>query len=246
MRPLQAGAGVGVESADLGTIVVTVVAAALLVVLGLRVAYLAVRTRAIVPSAQAALWEYFGFAGAVAALYGLVAIGGFVAGRALPSLPGLLLALALCVALAMREAYYTARLSNAEVDRLGDFHLRRGVEASFVGVVLATAVGPLLRPGAPFAVLAALAGVAVVAYGLAFQHRRTATVGTSGTFADSLVRHSVPVLVFAGGALAAPVLALGPTSDLLASAIVGVFLLVAATSLLPVAIKLDQHRSAHR
>lgn len=233
------------QSDDVGTAVVTVVGAALLLVLGLWLTYLALRTRASVPSAQAALWEYFGFVGIVGAVSGAAILFARWLSASVPFRSGLLLAFALCVAFAMREAYYNATLANAEIDRLGDHHLRRSVEVAFVGLVLVTAVGPIVRPSAAFTVLAALAGVAVVAYGLAFQHRRTSAVATRGTVIDSLARHSVPVLVFAGGAVVSPALALGATSEPVARAVGGVFVLVAATSLLPVAIKLDQHRSAH-
>lgn len=234
------------QSGDVGTTVLTVVGAAMLVVLGLRTAYLAVRTRASVTSAQAALWEYFAYAGVLGALYGGLALGGLWTGASLPFLPGLLLAFALCFALATREAYYNATLSNAEVDRLGDHRLRRGLEVGFVGVVLASAVGPLFQSGEAFTIAAALGAVAVVAYGLYFQHRRTAVVATRGTLIDSLVRHSVPVLVFAGGGVVAPSLALGPTTEPVATALAGVFVLVTATSLLAVTVKLQQHRSTRR
>lgn len=234
------------QSGDVGTLVLTVVGASLLVVLGLRVSYLAARTRASVTSAQAALWEYYGFAGVLGALYGGFALAGLSTGRSLPFLPGLVLAFALCFALAMREAYYNATLSNAEVDRLGEHRLRHALEAGFVGVVLVATGGPVLRSSTSFLLLVALAAVAVVSYGLYFQHRRTTVVATRGTFVDSLVRHSVPVLVFAGGAIVAPSLALGSTTEPIAAALTGVFVLVTASALLPLTIKLQQHRSSHR
>ena len=235
----------GTATGDVGTAVVTIVGAALFVVLGARLTYLALRTRSSVTTTEAAIWEYFAFAGLVATLYGGLVLTGLWTARTLPFLPGLLLAFALCFALAMREVYYNATLANAEVDRLGEFHLRRALEVGFVCLVVVVAIGPMLGAGRSGTILGALAGVAVVAYGLYFQHRRTKQVATRGTLLDSLVRHSVPVLVFAGAGIVTPSLALGTTSEQIARALAAVFVLATATSLLGVAIKLQQHRAAH-
>lgn len=232
------------QEPDVGTAVVTVVGAVMLGALGLRLAYLALRTRATVTDAQAALWEYFGYAGVVAVLYAGLVLVGHAGDRSLPFLDGLLLALGLCFALATREAHYNATLSNAEVDRLGQFRLRRAVEVALVGTVVVTAVGPLLRPSPRFALLSAAAGLAVVAYGLGFQLRRRATGAGRGTIVDALVRQSLPVLVFVGAALLTPALAPGPVSEPVARALVPVFVLLAAASLLPLTRQLGQHRSA--
>lgn len=231
---------------DVGTAVVTIVGASLLTVLSLRLAYLAIRTRTSVARPQAALWEYFGFAGAVGVLYGGFALVELWADARLPFLNGLLLAFTLCLALAMREAYFNGTLANAELDRLGEYRIRRSLEMGFVAIVLVVAVGPLIRESVAFTAITAGAGVGIVSYGLYYQIRRSRTPATRGTLIDTLLRQTVPVLVFAGGALVAPLLAFGVASSTVASAVAGVFVVVTAASLMTVTIKLSQHLSARR
>lgn len=241
---MTAGLVQAAQAPDVGTAVVTVFGGGLLGLLGLRLAYLALRTRATVTEAQAALWEYFGYAGVLAVLYGGLVLAAHVGEHSLAVFDGLLLALGLCFALAMREAHYNATLSNAEVDRLGQFRIRRALEVGLVAAVVVTAVGPLLRPDPRFTLLSAAAGVGVVVYGLYFQLRRRSAGAARGTLIDTLVRESLPVLVFVGAALVTPALALGPVPEPVARALVPTFVLVAAVSLLPVTLKLAQHRSA--
>jgi len=231
---------------DVGTAVVTLVGASLLGVLSLRLTYLAIRTRSSVARPQAALWEYFGIGGVVGVLYGGFALVELYADAPLVFLNGILLAFTLCFALAMREAYFNATLANAELDRLGEFRVRRSIEMGFVAIVLVVAVGPLVRRSPIFVAITAAAGVGIVIYGLYYQIRRSRTPATRGTLIDTLLRQTVPVLVFAGGALVAPVLALGAASTTVASAVAGVFVVVTAASLMTVTIKLSQHLSARR
>ncbi|GAB3683011.1 hypothetical protein GCM10028857_09810 [Salinarchaeum chitinilyticum] len=231
---------------DVGTAVVTIVGATLLGLLSLRLTYLAVVTRTRVARPQAALWEYFGIAGVVGALYAAFVLLGLWIDARLPFVDGLLLAFVLCFALAMREAYFNAALANSELDRLGEYRVRRTLEMAFVAVVLVVAVGPRLGAAELFAVPTAAGAVAIVGYGLYFQLRRSRRPATRGTLIDTLLRQTVPVIVFAGGALVAPVLALGTASPTVASAVAGVFVVVTATSLLTVTIKLHQHLSSRR
>lgn len=231
---------------DEGTVVVALIGAAMLAVLSVRLAYLAGWTRRRVGRSQAALWEYFTFAGVVGVIYGGLALARLAAEAAFPFLDGLLLAFALLFALAIREAYFNATLSNAEVDRLGQFRLRRGLEFGFVGVVLLVAIGPLVRSSAAFTLAAAAGGAAVVCYGLYFHALRSATPATRGTLIDTLVRQSVPVLVFAGGAVIAPALTLVDVDAVVAETVAYVFVVVTAASLMTVTIKLSQHLSSLR
>lgn len=242
---------VAVQSAparsDVGTTVVGAVGAALLLVLGLRLAYLAARTRTSVTPAQAALWEYYGYAGVLAVLYGGLVLAERRLGHDYVFLDGLLLAFALCFALALREAYYNATLSNAEVDRFGQYRLRRSLEFGFVALVVVGAVGPLVRPTAPFDAVLAVAGAAVVCYGAYFQARRTLATPTRGTLVDALTRQSLPVLGFGGAAVATPALAVvGRASPAVVDALAASLVLAAAASMLAVTLKLDQHSSTHR
>lgn len=248
---LQSGADAGADAglggpADVGTATVVVIGATMFAVLSLRLAYLAIRTRERVARPQAALWEYFAFAGVVGVLYSGLTLVQLWAGIPLRFLDGLLLAFALLFALAVREGYFNATLSNAERDRLGEYRARRSLEVGLVGIVVVVAVGPLVRPEPAFALLTAAAAVVVVGYGAYFQVRRTSEPATRGTLIDTLLRQSVPVLVFAGGALVAPALELGPLRTDVAAAVAAVFVVVTAASLMTVTIKLRQHISSHR
>ncbi|AGN00239.1 hypothetical protein L593_01430 [Salinarchaeum sp. Harcht-Bsk1] len=241
LAPLQTS-----PAPDVGTAVVSIVGAAMLTLLSLRLTFLAVRTRTSVARPQAALWEYFGFAGVVGVLYGSFTLLQHWLDVRLDFLNGLLLAFTVLFALAMREAYFNTTLANAELDRLGEYRLRRALEIGFVAIVLVISVGPLVRRSRIFTVLTAAAGFTVVGYGLYFQFRRSRTPATRGTLIDTLLRQTVPVLVFAGGALVAPALALGVASPTVASAVAAVFVVVTAASLMTVTIKLSQHLSSRR
>jgi|GEM_PF-1670566 len=231
---------------DVGTTVVTLVGAAMIGVLSARLSVLAARIRANAPRAQVALWEYFGFAGLAGTLYGGLLLAGSVLEVHLPFLEGVLLAFTVLVALALREAHFNATLSNAELDRLGQYRVRRGLEATFVLGVVIVVAGPVVSDAAAFTVLAGVTAFAVVVYGLYYQVQRSRSSATRGTLIDTMVRQSVPVLVFAGGAVIAPVLALGPTSETVAQSVSAVFVVVTATALMTVTIKLSQHLSAVR
>lgn len=233
-----------VSGGDTGTAIVTVAGAAMLAVLSVRLLVLSVRIRRSAARDRFAVWEYYGYAGAMGAAYGGLLLTGAVLDRPLPFLDGLLLAFATLIAFALREAYFSETLSNAERDRLGEFRSRRTFEVGVVLVVVAVTVGPLLRRGAAVVVLTAVAATLVVGYGLVYQLRRGTNDRTRGTLLDTLVRQSVPVLVFAGGALVAPALAVGPPSTAVAESVAAVFLVATATSLMTVTIKLRQHLGA--
>lgn len=231
---------------DPGTLVVVLAGAAMLGVLSIRLTYLALRTRRRVARPESALWEYFAFAGVVGILYGGLELLALWTETSRSPLDGVLLAFALLFALAMREGYYNAMLANAERDRIGQFRARRTVELAFVGAVVVATIGPLFPLGRYLLAGTATAAVLVVGYGLFFEFKRSRSRATRGTLIDSLLRQSVPVLVFAGGALVAPVLVLGGTEAVVARAISGVFVVVTAASLMTVTLKLSQHLSTHR
>lgn len=233
-----------VDGADTGTAIVTIAGAAMLAVLSARLLVLSVRIRRSAARDRFAVWEYYGYAGAMGTLYGGLVLTGAALGTDLRFLDGLLLAFATLVAFALREAYFSETLSNAERDRIGEFRSRRTFEVGVVLLVVAVTVGPLLQTGWVITVGSAVGATAVVGYGLVYQLRRGEKGRTRGTLLDTLVRQSVPVLVFAGGALVAPALALGPPSTAVANSVAAVFLVATATSLMTVTIKLRQHLGA--
>lgn len=244
---------------DPETAVVWLLGYALFVSLGGWIAVLAFRIRLQVPSAETILWEYFalvGSAGLLTGLLGLLRVAGGESARA-ASLSGvadaLLLAFALLCALSMREAYFNTVLSNTERDRGSEHRRRRALEGGFVLAVLFVGIGSIVAgiTGTPLAVggvtvVAVAVAVAVVCYGLYFHRKRTRLPATRGTVIDTLLRQLVPALSFAGGALAVPPLLERFVAPSVASAVTAVLVVMAATALVSVTIKVRQHLAVQR
>lgn len=223
-----------------GLLVVALIAAVLLTVVGLRIALLALQIRGRGTSQQQSLWEYYIIAGTIAAIYGGLTAVGIVGGQRLIVLDGLLLGVVVAVALTMRAAYDTA--SGGGSVSTHQLRLRRLIELLFVAAVVAAAFGPAVAPDLA-TVLTAIAAVLAVGYGLLYQRRRVVGSATRGTLIDSLLRLTVPVLVFAASALVVGAVdvagvALGEGVIL---ALESVFILLTASSLLSVTTKLGSH-----
>lgn len=226
---------------DGGLAVVALVGNVLLFVLGARLTIQAIRTRRRAPRPRAALWEYFTITGTIGLLYGGLKTVGVVAGVNLVVLDGLLLAFVVAIAFTMREAYYNSIAAPTEADRLGTSYVRRLVELLFVSLVLVASLGPLFGDPAAVSTVTGVAALLAVLYGLLYQRRRIVGTATRGTLVDSLLRLTVPVLVFAAGAVL--VGAFGPqwVELEILQALESVFVLLAAGSLLAVTIKLGSH-----
>lgn len=238
-------------------VVVWVVGYAMFVTLGGWLTLLGYRIRSRVLRPEQTLWGYFALAGFSSVLLGVLGIAWLVAGFD-PTLYGAAVAVhlgfvVLC-ALIMREAYYNERLSNSEYDRIGQFRLRRSLEFGFVLAVLVVGIGPLAaRAGATgpvdhsgFHTFAGVVALVVVAYGSYFHRKRTGEAGSRGTVIDTLLRHLFPVLTFAGGGLLTTLLPFVSIDPVIADALTGVLLVMAATSLVPLLVKFRQHLSVHR
>lgn len=222
-------------------IVVELVGYTLLAVLSGRLAWLSLRLRNRAARPQAALWGYFGFTGIVGLLAGGLGLVNIGTEGAVTVGGALLLAFALLLALAMREAYYNTKLTNTELDRIDQFWGRKTIELAFVAVVPVTALGQLFRPGAGFETLAGVTAVGVLFHGLYFHWRRTGAPATRGTLIDSLLRQTLPAMVFSGGAVAVSLLSWFSIGPGIIGALTNVFVLLTAASLMTVTIKLQQH-----
>lgn len=223
-----------------GLLVVALIAAVLLTVVSLRIALLAVQIRGRGTSQQHSLWEYYIIAGTIAAIYGGLTAVGIVGGQRLIVLDGLLLGVVVAVALTMRAAYDTT--SGGGPASATQLRLRRGVELIFVLFVVAAAFGPAVDADLA-TLLTAIAAVLAVGYGLTYQRRRVLESATRGTLVDSLLRLTVPVLVFAAGALVVGAVELaGVAIDAsVTMALESVFVLLTASAMLSVTTKLGSH-----
>lgn len=229
-----------VQTAGEGAIV-ALIGYALLAVLSTRLAVLAIKTKRRGARPQSALWSYFTFAGIVGALAGALGLGELVLGGVFRVVDTILLAFVIMIALAMREAYYNATFSNAEIDRLGEFRTRRAIEIGFVVVVVVSAIGQLLGSSGVLTSLVGVTAVVVVGYGIYFHHRRTGEPATRGTLIDSLLRQTLPALVFGGGAVAMSLLRFVGVEPVIVETTANVFVVLTAGALMTVTIKLHQH-----
>ncbi|WP_436931331.1 hypothetical protein [Halosimplex halobium] len=203
-------------------------------------AYAYLNMRATGVDAQRVLWEYLLYVGFVAACYGVVGILEIVSSVRTPYKAGLMLAVVLLLALAVREVYFNAALSTTGADRV--FTGRRLVEVAFVAVVAAVVFGiavfGLRRP------LLALQGVGALAfagYGFWFGRKQTAAAMVQGTMIDSLLRHLLPVLAFATLVPAVDLATVAGLDRVVVMHVQIVFVIMTATALMTATIKLRQN-----
>lgn len=212
-------------------------AVVLLAVLGLRFGYYAGRNRTHTGlAAGTAIWNHLLYVGVLAALYdGLAALEVVSTVRA-PYKSGLMLALVLLLAFAIREIH------RAGSDGGPTGSLERVVRAAFVGLVFAHLLGAVA--GGPPRVVAGLEGLAALAflaYGARFYRESTTGTRIQGTVIDSLLRHLLPVLAFAALVNAtALALVFGVDPNVLPHVQV-VFIIMTASTLMTATIKLRQN-----
>jgi hypothetical protein len=220
---------------------VAFIAVALLAVVGVRFAYYALANRRAAGMAgQRVLWEYLVAVGAVAALYGFVGILEIVSSLRATFKQGLMLALVLLLALAIREIYYNAALST-DAESRSEFAGRRAIELAFVGVI-ATVIFGIGVVGIHDGLLAlqGLGGLAVAGYGFWFGRQQTAAAMLQGTMIDSLLRHLLPVLAFATLVPAVDLATVAGLDRVVVMHIQVVFVIMTATALMTATIKLRQ------
>lgn len=196
--------------------------------------------------AQVPLWGYLILIGLSAALYGLVGVVRItltVFGDSLLNLAsGLMLGLVLCLALALRTVSVSAAFAGGEPASRPSSTDRALVSLFTVTVVLSTA-GMVVLPGLrrPFAAAHGLAGVAFLAYGYRFGQEQLAQVQVQGTLLDTLLRHLLPVLLFAS---LIPIMELTWIAGIPRTVVLYVqivFVIMTATALMTATIKLRQN-----
>lgn len=212
-------------------------AVVLLSVLGLRFGYYARLNRTHTGlGAGTAIWNHLVYVGLLAAAYGGVVILEIVSTIRVPGKSGFVLALVLVLAFAIREIH---RATGEGTDPSGPERMGRGI---FVALVFVYMIGAIA--GGPPRLLAGLEGIAAFAflvYGATFYGESTASARLQGTVIDSLVRHLLPVLVFASLVNVTNLaFALGVDRQVVPHIQV-VFVIMTATALMTATIKLRQN-----
>jgi hypothetical protein len=201
--------------------------------------------------AQVPLWGYLVLIGLSAALYGLVGVVRIVLtvfGDSLLNLAsGLMLALVLCLALAFRTVSVSAAFAGRE-PAVEPSAVDRWLVVAFTVLVALSTLGMVALPDLrrPFAVAHGVAGVAFLAYGYRFGQEQLARVQVQGTLLDTLLRHLLPVLLFAS---LIPIMELTWVAGIPRTVVLYVqivFVIMTATTLMTATIKLRQNLAGMR
>jgi len=227
--------GVALSLADAapGIRLIHLVGFCLLGVVGARFAvYAALNYRAAIES-QRVLWEYVTFAGAVAALYGVVGVADLAVGET-HLRGGVGATLLLLLGLSVRELHHVGAVSASERNRETSLaEPRRALEVGFV--LLAAGLLALGGFGGESDALRATEAGAAAAfggYGLVFAGRYLRHVRTPGTMLDAILRHLLPVLAFTALLVAADAAALVGASQTVVGALRATALVMTATALM--------------
>jgi len=192
--------------------------------------------------AQRVLWEYLAAVGVVTAVYGLVGVLEIVSSIRATFKGGVMLAVVLLLALAIREIYYNSALSTTATDRDGNFVGRRVLELAFVAVVAAVIFGiGLVGLHRGLLALQGVGALAFAGYGFWFGRRQTGASMVQGTMIDSLLRHLLPVMAFATLVPAVDLATVAGLPRAVVLHIQVVFVIMTATALMTATIKLRQN-----
>lgn len=214
---------------------------AILAVLGFRFAYYAYRNRAETEiEMQTPIWTHLLYLGVLASLYGISGILEIVTSLELPIKSVLVLATALVLAFSIRQIHFTTTRADGGVTRASS--VERVARAVFLGAVFAQSV--LLVEFGLSTVTAAVGGLsalAYLAYGLVFYHDQMAVGRLQGTMLDSLLRHLLPVLVFAAAISIVNLATAAGLDRVIVLHVQVVFIIMTATVLMTATIKLRQN-----
>jgi hypothetical protein len=218
------------------------VAMVLLAVIAARFAFYAEHNRrTTLATADGVLWEYLLAVGLLATGYALVGILEVVSSIRAPFKQGLLLAVVLLLALAVREVYYNAALST-DAEGRSDFRGRQALELGFIGVVAVVIFGiALLGLRRELLALQGVGALVFAGYGFRFGRRQTAAAMVQGTMIDSLLRHLLPVLAFATLVPAVDLATVAGLDRVVVVHLQVVFVIMTATALMTATIKLRQN-----
>jgi len=218
----------------------------LLAALGVRFALYAYWNGRAGDSTQTTLWGYLLLVGVVGTGYGLVGIG-----RITLSLDWLLeltigaaLLFALVLALALREI----DAASAGTARAGPPERRVSLTVVFLGLVGVLSLGLIVFPERRqlLAGLVGASGLFVLWYGYRFGQRRLDNVRVRGTLLETLLRHLLPVLLFAALIPIAELAVFAGLDRVIVLHVQVVLVIMTATTLMTSTIKLRQNLQGMR
>ncbi len=214
----------------------------LLAALGLRFSYYAQQNLIQTDiESQKEIWKYIRFIGVFAALYALTWILDIVSSLEFAAKNGLLLAMTLFLVISLRQIS-----ESTGQDALGSSgDVERFVRFGFVGAIIVYVLAVFVLGQTELtALIEGLTALALVAYGGFFFQNQVSSSRLQGTMLDSLLRHLLPVLVFAAlVSIVGLIIPLG-IDQAVALHIQIVFLIMTATSLMTATIKLRQNLAA--
>ncbi|WP_276271424.1 hypothetical protein [Haloarcula litorea] len=215
------------------------VALTLLVALGLRFSYYAhLNRRATELVTEHRLWDYLAAVGLLAVGFALLGLAEIVTSVRLPFKSGLLLGHVLLLAVTMRILYDSV-VPTATDGGGGRERLATRAAAVAVAVVV---LGMALVGRHP--ALLALLGVSALTFagaGVAYGRRGAVETRVQGTVVDTLLRHLLPVLLFAALVLAVDLAVLVGLDRVVVLHVQVVFVIMTATTLMTATIKLRQN-----
>jgi hypothetical protein len=213
------------------------IALALLAVLGVRFSYYAYRNRQTSePGTGEGLWELLVLAGLGAVGFALLGLVELLTVFALPFKMGLLLAAVFVLAVALRVLYRSVVPATAGDGADSERGLMR---AAVVGVVF---VGLALVGRHPL--LLGIMGLSALGFALSggrYGRRGAAEARVQGTVVDTLLRHLLPVVLFAALVPALDLAVLVGLDRIVVLHIQVVFVIMTATTLMTATIKLRQN-----
>lgn len=213
----------------------------LLGVLGLRFSFYAyLNDRAADLAGQDALWRTLALVGATAVLFALLGVVDIVSSLRTPYRRGVLLAHVLLLAFVLRTLYHASVPSGTGSGGAGG----PGRAFWFAGVLVVLGVTGGLVWNAEHVWIGALEGVAALAFlvvGFVVGRRGTSASRVQGTVVDTLLRHLLPVLLFASLIPVAELAVVAGLGPIIVLHIQVVFIIMTATALMTATIKLRQN-----
>ena len=214
------------------------IALTLLATLGLRFGFYALRNRqASDLVSEHRLWDFLGVVGLLSVVFAVLGLLEIVTTLTFPFKQALVLAQVLLLAVTMRVLYRSVVPTTGEPHRF-----TRPLTRAASLAVLTVFVGMLLVGRHPLLVgTLGVSALAFAAAGFSFGRRGAAATRVQGTVVDTLLRHLLPVLLFAALVPAVDLATLVGLDRAIVLHVQVVFVIMTATTLMTATIKLRQN-----
>jgi len=215
------------------------IALTLLATLGARFSYYAYRNRQQAEGgAQHRVWDYLALVGLLSVVYAGLGVLEIVTTLVLPVKESLMMTTVFLLSVTMRSLYRSVVPTATDG---GGGRSRLLTRAALVGVVVVSLGYLLVGRSPPLVTVAGVSTLAFAGAGVSFGRRGAAETRVQGTVIDTLLRHLLPVLVFAA---LVPVVDLATVAGLDRAIVLHVqvvFVIMTATTLMTATIKLRQN-----